>query len=146
MSQQKSSYELRSTMQVDVGMGTSPANSVIVGGIARATPYFGHGTDLALAARVATQSYVTGGFGLALDGGGFVRWWGADSTGFLTSLQVGAPFGVVLSLNASFGSDNNTTYGAVLGIDLARLTVFRLAGESQWPNVRPAWRPAKEAK
>jgi hypothetical protein len=144
ISQQKATYELKPTLQFDLGVGSPASRSVVVGGLVRMTPYLGKGTDLAAAARIATQGYAVGTWGLALDAGGFQRWWGTESSGLLTSLQLGAPFGVTLSLNATFGSDDNRTYGAILGIDLLRLTVSRLGGQSWWYNPRPAWRPGEE--
>jgi len=141
MSEQKKSYELKPTMQIDLGMGTPASHPVVVGGLVRASSYFGQGVDLGLALRLATQGYATGKWGVALDGGGYQRWWGMGSTGFITSLALGAPFGITLSLNATVGSDDHRVFGAVLGVDLLRLTVHRLGGESQWYNPRPAWRP-----
>jgi hypothetical protein len=141
LSQRGSSYELKPMMQFDMGVGSPVTLPVVVGGLARVSPIIGKGTDLALAARIATQGYALGRWGLALDGGAYKRWWGPGSEGWLASLQVGAPWGITLSLNFSTGSEEDRTYGAVLGIDLLRLTVYRLSGESWWVNPRPAYRP-----
>jgi hypothetical protein len=144
LSQQKSSYELKPSMQLDLGVGTPVSKPVVIGALVRATPYYGKGTDLAVAARIATQGFAVGNWGLALDAGGYQRWWHFESSGWLTSLQLGAPYGITLSLNASFGTEDSRTYGAVLGVDLLRLTVYRLGGEHWWANPRPSWRPGEE--
>jgi hypothetical protein len=141
LSEQGSSFEVRPTMQLDVGMGTAPSGTVIIGALARSTTYFGAGTDLGLALRAATGDFARGGFGLALDAGAYKRWWGMGSAGPMGSLQLGAPFGLQLSLNAAFGTDEHLRYGATFGIDLLRLTVCRVSGEQWWPNPRPAYRP-----
>jgi hypothetical protein len=39
------------------------------------------------------------------------------------------------------GTQNFQGYTATLGLYFLRLTVYRLGGEKQWPNVNPAWRP-----
>lgn len=114
---------------------------MVVGALARVTPYLGHGTDLALVARAASRGFVTGDWGLALDAGPYGRWWGAESSGFTGALQLGAPYGLTLGLNASVGSNEQRTFGAVIGVDLLRLTVYRLGGQNWWSNPRPAWRP-----
>lgn len=144
LSQQKKSYELKPSMQIDFGVGTPVSKPVVIGGLVRATPYYGKGTDLALAARIATQGFAVGDWGVAIDAGAFKRWWHTESAGWLTSLQLGAPYGITLSVNASFGSEDNRTYGAILGVDLLRLTVYRLGGQKWWYNPRPAWRPGEE--
>lgn len=141
LSQEKREYQLEPTMQLDLGLGTPPSGDVVVGVLARSSTYFGRGTDFGLAVRGATGGFSRGDWGLALDVGAYERWWGTESSGPMTSLQLGAPYGLQLSLNGSFGSDDHRTYGAVLGIDFLRLTVYRLSGEQWWPNPRPAWRP-----
>jgi hypothetical protein len=146
ISQQKSAYELRGSMQVDLGVGSPTSNPVVIGMLARATPYFGRGTDLSLAARMATRGFAVGDWGFALDAGGYERWWGAGSVGGLASLSVGAPYGFTLAMNTSFGTNDNRTFGVMLGIDVLRLTVYRLGGESFWYNPRPAWRPGQPSQ
>jgi hypothetical protein len=133
-------------MQLDLGLGTPPSSMVVVGALGRTTTYFGRGTDLALAARAATGGFARGQFGIALDAGAFKRWWGTESEGPLASVHFGAPYGLQLSFNASMGSDEHRTYGVLLGIDLLRLTVYRLGGTQWWPNPRPAWQPPPEPR
>jgi hypothetical protein len=54
---------------------------------------------------------------------------------------LGAPWGINLSLGGGMGSNDARQFGATLGVDFARLTVYRLAGENWFPNPHPAWRP-----
>jgi len=146
LSEQKSSYQLEPTMQLDLGIGTPPSGDVVIGVLGRTSTYFGRGTDLGLALRGATGGFARGDWGVALDAGMYKRWWNMESSGPLASLQLGAPYGIQLSLNSSFGNDDHRTFGAILGIDFLRLTVFRLGGEQWWPNPRPAWRPPTDDK
>jgi hypothetical protein len=128
----------------NVGMGAPPSLPVFVGVGARLDPYFLDGFDWAAYARIATRSYVTGYWGVALDGGGYSRSFGQGSSGWMTTLNVGGPWGFIVSGNLEMGSNGAKTTSFTLGIDLLRLTVFRLSGEQQWPNVNPAWRPATD--
>lgn len=132
------------TLQLDLGMGSSPAYAFVVGGLVRSSTIFGEGTDWSALARVATQGFATGGYGIALDGGAYRRMWGGSSDyGPTTSIELGAPWGLQLSATASFGVNGERTYTALFGVDLLRLTVYRLSGKSWWPNPRPAWQPAR---
>jgi len=141
LSEQKRSYQLEPTLQLDLGLGTPPSGDAIIGVLGRSSTYFGRGTDFALALRAATGGFARGDWGVALDAGAYKRWWGMESHGPLGSVQLGAPYGLQLSVNTSFGTDDHRTYGVMLGIDFLRLTVYRLGGEQWWPNPRPAWRP-----
>jgi hypothetical protein len=126
------------TLQIETGVGSPPHGPVTVGGVFKTMTFFGQGTDLALVTRVATGGFVRGGFGVAVDAGAYQRWWGPDnSTGFLGSLVVGVPFGLQLSATTEQGSSNVHAYGATLGIDFLRLTVYRTALSSFWPNPFP---------
>ncbi|MGC4092148.1 MAG: hypothetical protein QM756_30555 [Polyangiaceae bacterium] len=118
------------SLQLDAGMGTPPGRFVF-GGVFRAQPYFKEGTDLALLARVATGGYVQGGFGLALDLGGYERFWGRHSQGGLAALNLGAPWGITASLSGGMGTNDERFASLTLGIDFARLTVYRTSG-TQW--------------
>lgn len=128
-------------MQLDMGVGSQPSSPAVIGGIFRTSTYFGHGTDLSLAVRAATRGFTTGDWGLALDAGGYARWWGQSSTGPISTLHLGMPFGLTFSVQGAVGSNDHRTFGAMFGIDLLRLTVYRLGGENLWANPRPAWRP-----
>lgn len=128
-------------LQMETGLGTPPADMLAVGGLFRVHTHFTRGTDLALLARLATHGFVNGGWGVALDAGGYQRWWEEGSTGLLGSLVLGAPWGITLSATAGFGTNDQRLYSGTLGIDLARLTVYRRTGESWWKNPFPAYRP-----
>ncbi|WP_437946268.1 hypothetical protein WME98_36320 [Sorangium sp. So ce296] len=129
---------LDGALSLDVGVGTTPDAPVIVGGLVRATPLLDSGIDLALLARVATRGFQAGQLGLALDVGGYQRFWGAGSTGVAGALTLGAPLGISLSLQGSYGTDDAVSFGAIAGIDLLRLTVYRQALLPVWPNPFPA--------
>jgi hypothetical protein len=60
------------------------------------------------------------------------------------SLVLGAPWGITLSLGGGFGNDESRTYTASLGVDLARLTVYRRTGMNWWNNPFPAYRPEED--
>jgi hypothetical protein len=141
LSQEKSAYELQPTLQLDAGIGTPTSSPAVVGVLARTSTHFGMGTDLALALRATTGGFSRGDWGVALDAGAYKRWWGMESSGPLTSLHLGAPFGLQLSFNGALGTDDHRTFGVMFGVDFLRLTVHRLGGEQWWPNPRPAWRP-----
>lgn len=123
-------------LQMDLGAGTSPANPFVFGGVLRTSTFFGHGTDVALLQRTATRGYAMGDYGLAVDLGGYQRWWGAESTGFAASVNLGAPWGVNLGLNGAFGNQSAMMLGLVLSVDWARMTAHRRSGEGWWPNYR----------
>jgi hypothetical protein len=91
--------------------------------------------DLGLAARLSTRGFNQGDFGVALDLGGFQRWWGLESTGLSGSLVLGAPFGITLNTTGLSGSHDTRELVISLGIDFARLTVHRTTGRSWWQNI-----------
>jgi hypothetical protein len=129
------------TLAIEAGMGTSPAHPLVVGGLFKIQALFGDGADLGVSLRLATRSFVTGNFGLALDAGPYRRFWGQGSSGGQASLVLGAPWGITLSLGGGLGSNDARQFGATVGVDFARLTVHRLAGENWFPNPLPAYRP-----
>ena len=126
---------------IDAGVGLPPSMPVVVGLGVKFLPHIGEGLDYGAYVRAATQRYVLGGFGLALDAGAYRRTFADESSGFLGVLNVGLPWGFVASGNYGRAADGVQTLGVSLGLDFLRLTVYRLAGEQQWYNVRPAWRP-----
>jgi hypothetical protein len=131
--------------QFDTGLGTTPEDPIIVGGLARLSAPLDRGVDLGLLVRTATQGFVLGDWGAAVDLGGYRRWYSPKSTGGQASLALGAPWGVVLSLNGGMGSADSSFFGACIGIDFARLTIYRRTGRSYWPNAFPAVIPEDEA-
>ena len=128
-------------LAIEAGMGTAPSHPIVVGGLVKFQTLFGDGTDLGLSLRLASQSFVVGRFGLALDVGGYRRFWGEGSSGGQAALVLGGPWGLTLSVGGGVGSNDARQFGATLGIDFARLTVYRLSGENWFPNPRPAYRP-----
>jgi hypothetical protein len=129
------------TLQIETGMGTPPTGRLVVGGMFKLSALFGEGADLGLGLRLATRGFVTGRFGLALDAGPYRRFWGEGSTGGQAALVLGAPWGITLSVGGGVGTNDARQLGATLGVDFARLTVYRLSGENWFPNPRPAFRP-----
>lgn len=125
-------------MQLGLGIGTSPERAVVVGPMLKATTYFDLGTDLSLSLRAATGGFVRGGFGLAIDAGGFERYWGDGTSGFGGALVLGAPWGIQASVDWSRGTDTSRAMAAFVGLDLLRLTVYRTSGTTWMPNPYPA--------
>lgn len=137
----QSGTTLQPALQLDTGMGTDPSHAVIVGGVLRWQTHFGRGTDLGLVLRTATGGFVNGDWGGAIDLGGYERWWGVGSSGGTAALVLGAPWGVTLTLGGALGSNEGRGMTAVLGVDLARLTIYRRSGSAYWQNSFPAYRP-----
>jgi hypothetical protein len=127
----------QATLQLESGLGSPPDWPVGVGGLLRFQTHFTEGTDLALLTRFATRSFTAGGWGPALDVGGYQRFWGVGSSGGVGSLVLGAPWGITLSLSGFYGT--NQTRGATLaiGLDFARLTVHRKTGLDWFPSPGP---------
>jgi hypothetical protein len=135
------SSPIRLQFPINVGVGLQPSLPVTVGVGVHLTPYGGEGVDYGAYLRAATQGYVLGGFGVALDAGAYARSFDGGRGGLLGVLNLGVPWGGVIAVNYGRSGEGEQTVGATVGIDFLRLTVYRLAGEQQWPNVRPAWRP-----
>lgn len=133
-------WDVHPALQFDVGVGTTPDAPFIVGGFYRLTPIIGLGTDMGVLLRGATSGFQAGGFGLAVDAGGYARLWGTQSYGFTGGLTVGAPFGVTVSLTYSRGTAEAQAFSGIAAIDVLRLTVYRKSLLDVWPN------PGKEAR
>ena len=132
-----SGAEVPGVFAAETGLGSAPEKDVIIGGLFKSLTYFGQGTDLALTVRGASGGFVRGGFGLALDLGGYIRLSHQGSQGFLGALVLGAPLGLQLMATTEIGSNESRIYGATLGIDLLRLTVYRTATQRYFPNPFP---------
>jgi hypothetical protein len=139
--QQNLDLKVDPTLSIETGVGTAPKHPIVVGGMFKLQALFGNGADLGLSLRVASQGFVTGRFGLAIDAGPYQRFWGQGSSGGQAALVLGAPWGITLSLGGGMGTNDARQYGASLGLDFARLTVYRLSGENWFPNPHPAYRP-----
>ena len=133
------------TLRLGTGMGTDPSHPWVVGGLLRSETSFGKGTDLSLMLRLANHGYVNGDWGFALDAGPLARLWGHDVFGVATTATLGGPWGLEVGVSATFGETHAQGLGVFLGIDLARLTVYRRSGVSWWKNSFPAHRPPEEA-
>ena len=133
----------QAAISLQAGVGSTPANFLVGGGLFHLETHFQRGTDLGLLARVATQGYVLGNWGLALDLGGYERFWGVGSAGGLGALVLGAPWGLTLRGEGALGTNDARSVGIVLGVDFARLTVFRTSGEDWFPNPFPGYRAAR---
>jgi hypothetical protein len=133
----------RASMRLDLGVGSRPTGAFVVGGLVRTSTYFGAGTDMGTAVRLATGGFARGTWGVALDAGVYSRAWGTGSWGGLGSFAVGGPFGLQVSLDATRGSEGAQTLGAFLGVDLLRLTAWRTSGLGWFPNPSPAVAPAR---
>jgi hypothetical protein len=134
------------TMTIEAGAGTSPDGRVIFGGLFRLQPIFKHGTDLALLARGCSHGFQAGDWGFAIDAGGYLRTWGPQiGAGFAGGVSLGMPLGFTISLQTEIGSNNALSVGAVAGVDLLRLSVYREALLKWWQNPSPSWTRSKSA-
>ena len=137
--------DTHTSWQLEAGMGTDPGDTIVVGGLLRLQPYFGLTTDMGLLLRTATHGFVNGDWGLALDLGGYLRLT-ENHQNLLGSLVLGAPWGITLSVTATRGPAKSFLLSPVLGIDFARLTVYRTTGSSWWKNPLPAYRPEESGR
>ena len=124
-------------LQIDAGLGSTPAASVVMGGLFRMQTHFGDGTDFGAFLRTASGGFARGTWGGAIDLGAIVRTWN-PSPGYAGTLVLGGPWGLTLSLGAARDGHELTTTTAVFGVDLARLTVHRSSGEQWMPNPFPS--------
>ncbi|WP_050435944.1 hypothetical protein [Chondromyces crocatus] len=128
---------LNGALNADIGVGSSPDGRLIFGGLARMTTMLEQGTEFAVLARGASWGFQAGGFGLALDAGAYVRFWGVGSTGFAGAVNLGAPLGFTLSIQGSVGTNDANAIGVIAGLDLLRLTLYRQSFTNWWPNPNP---------
>ena len=133
-------WETDPLLAIETGLGTPATSPLVFGGMFKMGTLFSRGTDLGLCLRTATKGYVLGGWGAALDLGGYQRFWETGSTGGLGSLVLGAPWGITLGVSGGIGTNDARHVSAVLGIDFARLTVYRRSGENWFMNPYPAVR------
>lgn len=127
--------------RLETGMGTSPLRPLVVGGVFRTNSWLSHGTDLSLLVRIADRGYASGDWGIGVDLGGTSRFWGRDSHGFTGDLLLGAPWGLQLQLGGDVLSHHTRGITAIIGLDLARLTIYRRSGRNWWKNPLPLDRP-----
>ncbi|WP_394821852.1 hypothetical protein [Pendulispora albinea] len=133
-------------LNFSLGVGTTPRSNIVVGGIARSVTYFSLGTDVGVAARVATGGFARGEWGLAFDAGVAFRLWKDGDHGRMPLqgvLTLGAPWGPQIAVGAQFLNltGNASTLGAfaVFEVDLLRFTVMRKGStDAYWFNPSPA--------
>jgi hypothetical protein len=146
-SERAEAFDDAATVSFSLGVGTSPHGAVVFGGLLRSTTYVSLGTDLGVAARLATGGFARGQWGLALDVGPALRIW-REATNYgrypLQAMIVGgAPWGLQVGVGADVlslaGEPVARGVLAVLEIDLLRLTVMRQgATDRWWENPSPA--------
>ena len=146
-SESRESYDGAGVLTFSVGVGTSPLNDFVVGGLVRSTTYFTLGTDLGLSARFATGGFARGQWGLAFDVGPGWRSWGtgADYGRFPLHAMVigGGPWGLQVGVGGDIWSIGGAPFArgavAIFEIDLLRLTVMRQGATDRfWENPSPA--------
>ncbi len=143
-------------MTLTLGVGTTPVNRIVVGGLLRSTTYISQGTDLGFAARVAQGSYARGGWGVAIDAGLGARWYKGGAYGrypVQARIVGGMPWGVQLAVGADLlsleSSPAREARGFVMAIelDVLRFTVMRQgATERHWRNPAPAGGHVRETE
>jgi hypothetical protein len=125
------------TMTIDMGVGSSPAADFIFGGLFRVMPVFTEGADIALMARFCPSGFQSDVIGFAVDAGGYARFWGIESAGFVGDAVLGLPLGFQIGALGMVGSSNTYGFGGFAGIDLVRLTVGRGHLLEWWQNPQP---------
>lgn len=136
----------RALLHLATGMGSSPADAWSFGGLFRVQTHLQEGTTLALLGRGASHGFVNGGWGVALDLGPALRTYWQGGWGLAAAASVGAPWGVVAELGYGRYHAQEQALSVVLGVDLARLTIYRTTGGSWWPNPFPAVREASSPR
>ena len=73
--------------------------------------------------------------------------WGVQSFGFAGDVTVGFPLGFQLTIQTTAGGSGALSVGAVAGVDLLRLTLYRTALLDSFPNPSsPVRRPSEPAR
>ncbi|MDP9034532.1 MAG: hypothetical protein M3O50_06970 [Myxococcota bacterium] len=148
-----SARTLSPMLTYSVGVGTPAASEVVVGGLLRGTTRFNLGTDLGIAARIASSGFARGDWGFAIEAGAAFRPWRGGSYGewpLQAALTGGLPWGFQVALGGELWSVSGATpaqglYVAV-ELDLLRLTVMRQGStERWWRNPLPAGARASAA-
>jgi hypothetical protein len=126
-----------------IGVGTTPTNPWVIGGVFRTATFMGLGTDISLATRIATGRFARGDWGAALDLGVTGRFWKDQAYGhlpFSPVLTLGAPYGAELAIGAQLAdvsgdSPKASSFFVVFEIDLLRLTAMRSGDTTKyWPS------------
>ena len=138
--------DLAPTITYSIGVGSSPLQRWVFGGLVRGTTLFGLGTDVGLAVRAATGGFARGDWGAAIEAGAMWRYWRDGNYGEWPAQAVvtgGSPWGFQIAvgtqLEAIDGARSAVGFFAALEIDLLRLTVMRQGTtERWWYNPAPA--------
>jgi hypothetical protein len=128
------------------GVGSTPLAPIVLGGVVRETTRFGLGTDIGIMARATTGGFSRGDWGVALDLGASMRWWGYGEYGrypLQGVLTAGAPWGIQIAVGADIvnldGQPPTRGGFALLEIDVLRLTLMRQGStDKAWKNPSPA--------
>lgn len=139
-------YDWAGAFSGTFGVGTTPIAPFVIGGVFRSTTRFGLGTDVGVMARLTTGGFSRGDWGLAVDLGASMRWWGNGDYGrypLQGVLLAGAPWGLQVAIGAdllNLGGEPPTRGGfALLEIDVLRLTLMRQGStDAAWKNPSPA--------
>lgn len=134
-----SARNVRSLVQLDVGLGVPADQSFVWGGIATMQLHGNDNIDLGFLARGTTGGYARGDYGLGFDIGVVRRLWAeSKTTALIANLVFGGPWGLTLSAGATVAGRQDSTLQVSLGIDFARLTVHRTSGLNWFPNPLPS--------
>lgn len=117
-------------ISTELGLGTDSRNPFVIGGVFRTLTLTGNGTDVSLAARLATSGFARGYWGLAFDLGVAARWWGGGAYGHYPIQPVaifGFPRGgIQIEIGAQIGDVTGESPGAAGGFILFAADIFRL--------------------
>lgn len=130
-------FQFSPSLTIDAGVGSDSDAPIIVGGLFRLQPIIEQGTDVSWIVRAATRGFQSEWFGFALDAGPYVRGWGDGSAGIVGQGLLGGPLGLQLAVLGGYGTNEAAAFGVTLGLDFARLTVYRKHLLDWWPNPRP---------
>jgi hypothetical protein len=129
-----------------LGVGTTPRNRFVVGGVFRSLTHLTLGTDISIGPRVAPGGFARGDWGLALDAAAAGRFWKHGDFGRFpvqVVLTGGTPWGFQLGVGADVwniaGDPPARGVFALLEFDLLRFTLMRQGtSEAWWRNPAPA--------
>lgn len=132
----ESEVVVRGSMAFDIGMGTSPSEPFIFGGLVRVAPIIEEGTDMQFLLRGASRGFQVGDWGVAVDLGSYLRLFDVDHPGggFAGGALLGAPYGLQLAVMGHAGTESSFGASATLGLDILRLILFRQTGTEYWTN------------
>ena len=117
-------------ISAELGLGTDSRNPFVIGGVFRTLTFTEYGTDVSLAARLATSGFARGYWGLAFDLGVGARWWGRGEYGHYPIQPVaifGFPRGgIQIEVGAQIGDVTGESPVTAGGFILFAADIFRL--------------------